>query len=411
MYDWANSAFALIVMAGFFPILLKGYWAAGMNVNESSFWLGIGNAVAALVVGLISPTLGALADQAGSKKRLLLFFTGLGALMTACLYFVAKGQWEWGVIIYIIASISHSSSKPFYNALLLNVTTSEHYARVSTFGYAMGYVGGGLLFALNAWMIVQPAQFGLADKMEAIRWAFILVGLWWALFSLPILLFVNEGTKHKTTASQPKYDVWRELKRQLRHIYSVRILWWFLVAYWFYIGAVGTISRMGVDYGLSLGFTSGNMIIALLLSQVVAFPAALLFGALGTRLGERACILACIAIYIAVCFGLYSVETVNEFYGLAALIGSVLGGVQALSRSLYARIIPKSESAGLFGFYNTITRLSVVLGPALMGLASMLSGDTRLSIISVAVLLLIGGAMLIFLRDVNDPSTLSYEYS
>jgi len=399
MYDWANSAYSLIVMAGFFPILFKSYWADGMSVNESSFWLGAGNTIAALLIALLSPVLGALADRTKTKKRMLLLFTGIGVAMTAGFYFIARGNWQLGLVIYILSFIAYSGTKPVYNALIFHVTNPRQFARVSSLGYALGYLGGGLLLAFTAWMIMQPEMFGFAHKVDAILTSFVLVALWWAVFSLPIFMFVDENKDTAASGNKRQQSLWRELKHQFTQIYKVRTLWLFLLAYWFYIGAVGTVSRMGVDYGLSLGFSSGEMITALLASQIVAFPAALLFGKLAARYQELPCILACILIYIVVCFALYRVQTAIEFYLLAGLIGAVLGGVQALSRSMYAGMIPAEESAGLFGFYNLITRSSVILGPVLMGLISLGSGSTRLSILAVAALLTIGGTLLYFARD------------
>jgi len=399
MYDWANSAYSLIIMAGFFPVLFKSYWADGMSVNESSFWLGTGNTIAAIFIALISPALGALADRAQAKKRMLLLFTSLGVAMTAGFYFIARGDWQLGLVIYILSFIAYSGITPFYNALIFHVCSAREFARVSSLGYALGYLGGGLLLAFTAWMIMQPEWFGFAHKEDATLASFVLVALWWAVFSVPIFIFVDERKGANISGIKQQRSQWHELRRQFNHIRSVRTLWLFLLAYWFYIGAVGTVSRMGVDYGLSLGFSSGVMITALLASQIVAFPAALLFGRLAERYRELPCILVCIFIYIVVCFALYRVQTATEFYLIAGLIGAVLGGAQALSRSMYAGMIPKEESAGLFGFYNLISRASVIPGPLLMGLVSLGSGQSRLSIFAVVALLLIGGVLLFLVRD------------
>jgi len=407
MYDWANSAYSLIIMAGFFPILFKSYWADGMSVNESSFWLGAGNTIAALIIALASPVLGAFADRTKAKKRMLLLFTGIGVVMTVGFYFIAQGNWQLGLVIYILSFIAYSGMNPFYNALIFQVANTQQFARVSSLGYALGYLGGGLLLAFTAWMIMQPEIFGFAHKVDAIRASFILVALWWAVFSLPIFMFVDESRDTAASGNKQQQSLWSELRHQFAHICKVRSLWLFLLAYWFYIGAVGTVSRMGVDYGLSLGFGSGEMITALLASQVVAFPAALLFGRLGTRYQELPCLLGCIFIYIVVCFALYRVQTAIEFYLLAGLIGAVLGGIQALSRSMYAGMIPKEESAGLFGFYNMISRAAVVLGPVLMGLVSLGSGSTRLSILAVVVPLTIGGILLYLVRDKQNIASAS----
>jgi len=394
-YDWANSVYATTVLAGFFPVFFKQYWAVGLSVNESTFWLGLANAAAGLIVALMAPLLGAVADQGGLKKRFLLLFTFLGILMTAVLFWVAQGAWMFAVCLFVLGAVGFSGGIVFYDAMIVDVSEPRDFDRVSAFGYALGYIGGGLLFAVNVLMTLYPAWFGLTDAGEAVRWSFLSVALWWAVFTVPLILFVHEHGEAKEVRLLASMRAgWGQFRDTFRHVRSLRVVFTFLLAYFLYIDGVGTVIRMAVDYGLSLGFDSSVLMSALLLTQFVAFPAALAWGWIGGKWGAKRSILFCVGIYILVCFWGYGMTTAMDFYLLACVIGLVMGGIQALSRSLYARLIPPEQSAEFFGFYNMLGKFAAVLGPMLMGLVSMLSGSTRLSILAITVLFAAGGLLL-----------------
>ena len=399
-YDWANSAFATTVMAGFFPIFFKNYWSAGADVTESTLRLGVANSFASLVIVALAPVLGAIADQGGAKKKFLLFFTAMGVVMTGALYFVEQGAWQWAVALFVLATIGFSGGNVFYDALIVLVAPKDKYDVVSALGYSLGYLGGGLLFALNVAMTLWPPVFGLADSAEAVRVSFVMVALWWALFSIPVMVWVREpraaaapGLVRAVTGGL------RQLRATFHEIRRLRVVFTFLIAYWCYIDAVDTIIRMAVDYGLSLGFEAQNLIVALLITQFVGFPAALVFGKLGERFGAKSGLFIAIAVYIAVTLWAMRMDQVHEFYILAAVIGLVQGGVQALSRSLYARLIPADKSAEFFGFYNMLGKFAAVLGPALMGVVAVLSGSTRASLWAVVGLFVVGAAVLYFVDE------------
>lgn len=407
MYDWANSAYSTTVMAGFFPIFFKQFWASGLSVNESTFWLGVANAAAALLVAVMAPVLGAIADQGSLKKRMLLGFTILGVLMTAALFLATQGAWLMAMMLYIFGAIGFGGSNVFYDALMLDVAEKKSLDRVSSLGYALGYMGGGLMFSVCVVMTVNPEWFGLMDRSEAVRFSFLLVALWWGVFTLPLILTVHErGEVERVMWGRSAAAGWRQFIETFRHIRRLRVVFLFLAAYFLYIDGVGTIIRMAVDYGLSLGFEPDVLIRSLLLTQFVAFPAALVWGRIAGFWGAKNSIMVCIAVYIGICIWGAAMQTSSDFYLLAAAIGMVMGGIQALSRSLYARLIPVEQSAEFFGFYNMLGKFAAVLGPLMMGATSMLYGSVRLSIL-VIILLFAAGALLLYRVNVESVEEVS----
>jgi UMF1 family MFS transporter len=369
MYDWANSAFATTVMAGFFPVFFKQYWSAGVDANLSTARLGIGNAVAGLLVALAAPILGAVADRSAARKRFLALFAYMGVLATAGLFFVGQGQWMFALVVYAMGLIGFSGANVFYDALLPVVSEENNVDVVSGFGFSMGYLGGGLLFLLNVLMVVRPHAFGLTDAGQALRIGFLTVALWWGFFALFIFLWVP---KDPPVATSPGSDgVWSAGFSQLKHTFSrlrhMKTVLLFLCAYWLYIDGVDTIIRMAVDYGMSLGFAANDLLLALLVTQFVGFPAALAFGRIGQRLGPRKGIYIAIGVYVMVTFWGITMTHKAEFYGLAITIGLVQGGIQALSRSYYARLIPSDKPSEFFGFYNMLGKFAAIIGPMLVG--------------------------------------------
>ncbi|CAK8721862.1 Major facilitator superfamily (MFS) profile domain-containing protein [Candidatus Electronema halotolerans] len=396
MYDWGNSAFATTVMAGFFPVFFKQYWSAGSPAVESTFRLGAANSIASLVIVAAAPILGAIADRGSAKKRFLCFFAFLGILMTGSLYFVSKGDWLTAACMYVFGTIGFSGANVFYDALLVSVAGPKKVDFVSALGFSLGYLGGGLLFALNVFMTLKPEFFGLADAAEAVRWSYITVALWWAIFSLPILLFVNEPRQGQQERLSLKTvtDGFQQLAQTFAEIRRLKIVFVFLLGYWLYIDALDTIVRMAVDYGLAIGFETKGLMTALLITQFVGFPAAIAFGKIGEKLGAKTGILIGIGIYVLITVWAYFMREQREFYILAVGIGLIQGGVQSLSRSLYSRIIPHNKSAEFFGFYNMLGKFAAVIGPLLMGLVGIISGDSRTGILSLVILFIAGGALL-----------------
>jgi UMF1 family MFS transporter len=394
LYDWGNSAFATTVMAGFFPVFFSQYWSSGADTEVTTARLGYANAVAGLVIALLAPFLGALADRDGRRKRMLLGFTLLGAASTFALFFLAQGQWLAAAVLFALGTVGFNGGVVFNDALLLDVARPAEYDRVSSFGYAMGYLGGGALFAINVLMVTKPALFGLPDAAAAVRWAFVSVAAWWLLFMLPVMLYVREGAARKHSGGSAFAAGWRELMATARSVARIPALWQFLLAYWLYIDGVNTVIKMAVNYGLSLGLESSDLLGALLLTQFVGFPAALLFGRLGERIGARTGILVGLGVYIVITIRAYFLDSPLEFYLMAATLGLVQGGVQSLSRSMFGRLVPEGKSAEYFGFYNMVGKFGTVLGPALMAALALAASSTRASILALLLLFMGGGALL-----------------
>jgi len=400
LYDWANSAFSTTVLAGFFPAFFRQFWSLGADPTEATLRLGLANGAAGFVMAVLAPLLGAIADRGGYRKRFLLAWSLLGIGATFALYFVAQGQWALAVVLFTLATLGFNGGIVFYDALLVDVAKPAEYDRVSSYGYALGYLGGGLLFAVNVLMVAKPAWFGLANAAAAVRWSFISVAVWWLVFLLPLAFYVTEqpglpgaGGKGSLRASLA------ELRQTLRHVLGYRNMLIFLVAYWLYIDGVNTIVKMAVDYGMALGFDTQLLLTALLLTQFVAFPAALLFGRIGERLGARTGVLIGIAVYAGVTAWAYYLHTVVQFFAMAVVIGLVQGGVQSLSRSFFGRLVPEGKSAEFFGFFNMVGKFGTVLGPLLVGFVAYLTGSSRVSILSLVLLFVAGGLLLLWVKD------------
>lgn len=399
-YDWANSGFATVVIAGFFPIFFKEFWSTGVEATESTFRLGIANSIASLIVLVMAPVLGAIADQGALKKRFLLIFAVIGILATAWLGGIGQGLWLYAAIIYVIATIGFSGANVLYDALLIDVAPRNKFDSVSGIGFSLGYLGGGVLFALCIVMTLKPGWFGLTSATQAVQTGFYVTAVWWGVFSLPLFRHVHEKKSEHVSFSAALTRGITQLTQTFREIRKYKVVLIFLLAYWLYIDGVDTIIRMAVDYGLSLGFTAQDLITALLLVQFIGFPSALFFGWLGERIGPKPGILIGLVVYVGITIWAYFISEVWEFYGIAASIGVVQGGVQALSRSLYARLIPQESAAEFFGFYNFLGRFAAVIGPVLMGWVALATGSTRISILSILVLLVAGG---LILTRVNIP--------
>jgi UMF1 family MFS transporter len=316
-------------------------------------------------------------------------FTLIGVLGTAALALIGKGDWPMAIAVFALASVGFFGSLTFYDALLVSVASDEESDRVSAWGFALGYLGGGLLFLVNVLMVLHPAWFGLHDKVAATRAAFLSVAAWWALFSIPLFLRVKESPRTDSSATG-----WREIWLTLKKITQHRPVWMFLFAYWLYIDAVGTLAQMAVDFGLALGLASDSLIKALLLVQFVSFPAAVGFGYLAGVIGTRRALYVGLAVYIGVTCWAYFMQTESQFYWMAAAIGLVQGGVQSLSRSYFSRLIPREQAGEFFGFYNMLGKFAAVLGPLTVGIVGSLTGNPRLAILALLVFFVVGAGLL-----------------
>lgn len=390
LYDWANSAFATTVLVGLFPILFNKYYAAGVAPGTATFYLGaFGNSAPSFIVMLMAPWLGVIADKRGLKKRFLAIFTTLGCAATAGLMFVGEGQWQWAIVLFALGGIGFFGGLSFNDALLMNVAREDERDRVSALGYGLGYLGGGLLFVLNVTMVQKPEWFGLANAAEAGKWAFVSVAVWWALFSLPMFFNVPEPEPQSDGAMG-----WSALWATVKQIANHKPVYMFLIAYWLYIDAVGTVANMAVDFGIKLGFDSGALIKALLIVQFVSFPAAIVFGRIGERYGAKRGIYLGLCVYIGVTIWALAMKTEKDFYMMAAAVGLVQGGVQSLSRSYFARLIPKQSAGQFFGFYNMLGKFAAVLGPLVVGATAALTGSPNKAIFALVIFFIAGMVLL-----------------
>jgi UMF1 family MFS transporter len=395
LYDWANSAFATTVMAGFFPVFFQKFWSVDVSPTETTSRLGYGSALAGLVIALLAPVLGAIADRGGRRKEFMFAWTLLGVAATAALYLVGQGQWFWALALFVLGTIGFNGGVVFNDSLLLDVAKPQDLDRVSAFGYSLGYLGGGVLFLLNVAMVTQPALFGLRDSAQAVQLSFVTVAVWWLLFTIPVMRNVREQERGPHLSFGAAIGKgFRELGDTITHLRQYRVMLLFLVAYWFYIDGVNTIIKMAVNYGTALGLETSSLLTALLVTQFVGFPSALLFGWLGNRIGAKRGILIGLVVYVAITVYAYFLDSEAEFFALAVAVGFVQGGVQSLSRSLFGRLVPEGKNAEFFGFYNMMGKFATVLGPLLIAIVAAVTHNERASIVSLVLLFLVGGVLL-----------------
>ncbi len=403
--DWANSAFAIVMLTALFPIFFKKYFCEGMPPEQSTFYWGLANTLSSAVIAVLAPILGSIADQGNAKKKFLFGFTLLGCIATAAIPLLAKGDYVLAATLYAIGAFGFSGNNMFSDALLTDVAEPKNYDRVSALGYALGYIGSGCLFVFCAAMISSPEKFGLADAIAATNTSFLLTAAWWLLFTIPCLLWVHEtpgtpasggsGGSALTRGFRQFAATFREIRRQ-RHILL------FLGAYILYIDGVNTVIKMATDFGLSIGLDQAGLIKALLVTQFVAFPAAIVFGRIGEKFGAKRGIMIGIVVYACVCTFATRMNSQREFFIMAVVIGLVQGGVQSLSRSFFAALIPAEKGGQYFGFYNMLGKFAAVIGPTLMGVSALLVGN-RASILSLLLLFAGGGWLLAKVRP-PEPS-------
>jgi UMF1 family MFS transporter len=401
MYDWANSAFATTIMAAVLPPFFASVAAGGLPKHlATAYWAYISSA-ALLIVAFGAPILGAIADHSGAKKRFLAIFAALGILATTLLFLVRSGDWLLCAVFYILGEIGFSGANIFYDSLLPHVAKPEDMDQVSTKGYALGYLGGGLLLAVNLGMIMAPQYFFLPNSEIAVRASFVTVGLWWAIFSVPLLRRVGEPKAAWTSgeSANPLRAGLQRLQRTFHDIRRYRELLKFLIAFWIYNDGIGTIIKMATIYGAEIGIGQSDLIGALLLTQFVGVPFSLLFGKLAKRFGAKPSIYVALGVYTMISLAGYFMSQAWHFWLLAGMVGLVQGGSQALSRSLYSAMTPKSKSAEFFGFYDMSSKFAGIVGPIVFGVVGQLAGSSRLSIVSVIAFFVIGGALLTLVKE------------
>jgi UMF1 family MFS transporter len=405
LYDWANSAFQTTIVAAVFPIYYQKVAAEGLPPTQAIQWFSWATTLAILIVAVVAPILGAIADYAAWKKPMLAAFAAIGIVATAAMYWIGPGDWQLALWLFIAGNVGVAGSIVFYESLLpYLVPEGDDNALdvVSSAGYAIGYLGGGLLLAVNLLMIQRPALFGLPDAGVATRLSFVTVALWWAAFSIPIFVRVPEprvptGDGAATTPRDIAYLLrvaFARLGTTFRELRRFRQAFLLLLAFLLYNDGIQTIIRMATTYGTEIGLDSGAMITALLITQFMGVPCAFLFGRLAARISAKRAVFIGLAVYVGITLLGYYMRTAAHFFALALLVGVVQGGTQALSRSLFASMIPRSRSSEFFAFFGVFERYAGVLGPLIFGIMIAATGSSRNAILSVVGFFIIGAAIL-----------------
>jgi UMF1 family MFS transporter len=402
MYDWANSAFWTTIVAAIFPIYFQKVAAAGLAAPVAMSRFAWATTLSILIVAIVAPLLGSLADRAPLKKPLLGVFLAIGAAATAAMFFISRGEWLFALTVFVIGNVGVSASIVFYEAMLPHIASAEELDRVSTAGYAMGYVGGGVLLAVNIVMLSHPGWFGLADKDVAVRASFASVAVWWAVFSIPLFRNVPEppvrrGDGERLGLVSAARGLWHTLAALRRY----RNAFLFLLAFLVYNDGIQTIIRMATIYGTEIGLDDNAMIGALVVTQFIGIPFSFLFGTIAGRVGAKRAVFGGLAVYMVIAILGYFMRSSAEFFALAVMVGMVQGGTQALSRSLFASMIPKEKSSEFFAFFGVFERYAGVLGPAVFAWVVAHSGTSRNAILSVVAFFVVGGALLTFV-DVDE---------
>ena len=393
-YDWANSTYFTTVITAVFPSFFATYAAKGLEPSQATARFGLITTVSVAVIAIVSPVLGAIADYSGSKKRFLAIFMAIGVVSCAAMVLIGEGDIGLASALFFIGNIGVSGSLVFYDSLLPHVAKPEETDRVSSAGYAMGYISGGVLLAINLVWILKPAAFGFPDTVWAIRASFVSVALWWAAFSLPLLRGVPEPAVATSGGHSALGEAFTRLGRTFREIRRYRHAFLLFIAMLLYQDGIQTVIRMASVYGAEVGIDQNAQIGAFVMVQFVGIPFAFLFGSMGARFGTKNCIFAAIGVYIVAASLAYFMSSVAEFFALAFLIATVLGGSQALSRALFSRLIPRDRTSEFFGFFAVSERFATIFGPALFTISVLVTGSSRTAILAIIGLFVAGALVL-----------------
>ena len=396
LYDWANSAYSILITTAIFPLYFKAAAKeAGLAASTSTAYWGYANSFATLLISLCAPILGSIADFKGLKKRLFTFFFALGIVFTLLLAVVPSNQWLFLLICYMVTVIGFGGTNIFYDAFLVDVTIEDRMNQISSRGYAMGYIGSTIPFIISIALIILSQQNIIPLSVTvASQAAFAITALWWGLFTIPMLKNVQQ-VYYKEPVPNPISNGFKQLFDTFKKIKLYRPLFLFLIAYFFYIDGVNTIITMSTAYGSDLGITSTNLLIILFATQVVAAPFSILYGKLADKFKGKTMLLVGIFVYIVICTYAYFLKTTLDFWILAMLVASSQGGIQALSRSYFAKLVPKENANEFFGFYSIFYKFAAILGPFLVGFTAQITGNTNSGVFSLILLFIIGGAILL----------------
>jgi UMF1 family MFS transporter len=402
MYDWANSAFMTTVIAAIFPIFFASEAAAGLDSATALSRYSWAATLAVLAVAVITPVLGAMADYSAVKKKMLGAFLLVGTGATAAMYLIARGQWLFALALFVLANIGAFGSMAFYDSLLPHIASQEEADRVSSAGYAVGYLGGGLLLALNLAWIQWPAAWGLAGEGQAARLSFLSVAVWWLLFSVPIFRSVPEPPRaleaDEQATENPVTVAVKRVRETFGELRTFRQAFLLLVAFAIYNDGINTIIRVAVIYGSQIGVPSSALVTTVLMIQFVGVPFTFLFGMMASRVNAKSAIFLSLVIYTVISILGFFLKTTWQFYALGFLVATVQGGSQALSRSMFATMIPRHKSSEFFAFFGIFEKFTGVLGPAIFGWIVLVTGSGRLAILSIIAFFVVGGGLLAFVN-------------
>jgi UMF1 family MFS transporter len=402
MYDWANSAYQTTIVAAVFPIYFAGVASAGIDPNVTSSRFSASKTIAIFLTAIIAPILGALADARPLKKPLLAWFLGVGVATTAAMFWIREGDWKLAMTLSIVSNVAIAGSIVFYESLLPHIASADEVDRVSTAGYAVGYVGGGLLLAFNLAMIQEPGWFGIPDAGTAVRLSFVSVAIWWLVFSIPLFRDVPEPHITKDTPTHSigaaLRDSGAQLMRTFRELRTFKQALLFLIAFFIYNDGIQTMIAMAAIYAYQIGIPSSALIAALLITQFVGIPFSFLFGMVAGRIGAKAGVFIGLTVYLGITIFAYWLHYAWQFYALAIAVGVVQGGTQALSRSIFASMVPRGKSSEFFAFFSVFERYASLLGPALFSAMASI-GYGREAILSLVVFFGLG-MILLFRVDV-----------
>jgi len=395
MYDWANSAFVTTITAAVLPVYFSSVAAVNLPANLRTAYWGYTSTIALLLVALVGPVLGAMADFSGAKKKFLSRFVLLGIFGAALLFLVKEGNWMMASIFYILGNVGFSGANVFYDSLLPHIAEEEERDQLSSKGYAFGYLGGGILLAVNLAMIMTAPDSEATALMSRI--SFLMVAAWWLIFTIPLWKWIKEPVRRILKGEEnfnPIQASFSRLANTFGKIRKYKELFKFIIAFWLYNNGIGTIITMATIYGTELEFSSTTTIGTLLMVQFVAIPFSFLFGWLGKKIGTKKSILISLGVYAAIAIGGYFMYQEIHFWILGFGVAMVQGGSQALSRSLFSRMLPKSQSAEFYSFFSVSEKVAGSFGPFLFGMVSTVMGGSRLSIVSLIIFFIVGGYLL-----------------
>ncbi len=398
-YDGGNSAFATTVLAAFFPIFFKEYWSSGITDLQATSYLGIGLTISNLILLFTAPFIGAVTDLSQTTKKLFIGLTCVAILFVGTLFVVPAGSWLMALVFFGIANYCFAAGNILYDKMIIFVSDASNLSKISSYGFAFGYLGGGILFLINALMTLNPEWFLLSSSADAVRWSFLSVSVWWFIFLIPISLTIVDryGKSFRLKTIKQSFQQVFDTIQKVSHNKQIFL---FLLAFFLYIDGVHTIMAMASDFALNLDLPSSAIIVGLILVQFVAFPSTLIWAWLANKFSDRNILLVTIGLYLLIIAYSVNLSNAMEFYILASLVGSVQGGIQAISRSFFAKLIPHEKSGEYFGFFNMFGRAGAFMGPAMVAIAVTVYPDPRVGLIPIALLFVLGGLLLLKVKKV-----------